>query len=103
MSPTRQADPNLRGPPLPQQPIDHFLPFLALRDLLKDGPHSLRFSGVDLQSPTLRIHIIPKYWAAPQPFPLPPRRPHLVPRPLGDELPFELSKTQENIQRQPPQ
>ena len=64
---------------------------------------SLRLAGVDLQATALRVHIISEEWMATQPFPFPARRPHLVPRPLGDELPFELSKTQENIQRQPPQ
>jgi len=52
----------------------------------------LSLSGIDLEAATLWIDIISKHGLASQPFPFPPGGAHLIPRPLGDELPLELRK-----------
>jgi hypothetical protein len=57
---------------------------------LKDPANPLRLTGVDLEAATLGIDIISKDRLATQPFPFPARCAHLVPRPLGDQLPLEL-------------
>ena len=66
----------------------------------EDFPHALRFPLVNNQPSTGRIDGVAEHGRAAHPLALPPRRRHLVPCAFTDNLAFEFSETQENIQGQ---
>src|ERR1051326_3257595 len=70
-----------------------------LFEVRKDSPHPFGFLWVGHQPSAARSDVIPQHRASSHPFPLTPRRRHLVPGALADLLPFELSKGKQDIQR----
>ena len=67
----------------------------------EDLSHPFGFYQVDHQTPTLRADVIAQHRSASHPFAFPSRGRHLVPRSLTDDLPLELGKRQQDIERQP--
>ena len=69
----------------------------------EDGPHARRLLRVHHQRPAIGMHIVAEHRIAADPLALPPRRRHLVARPLRNHLPLELREAQQDVQRQPAQ
>src|SRR5665213_4262321 len=67
----------------------------------KDGPHPVSFFFVHYQTAAPGIYVIAEHRTSAHPFSLSPRSRHLVARSLADQLPLELSKRKQDVQRQP--
>src|SRR5262249_51171974 len=90
------------GPaPLCQFP-DRGLQRSVLQVEFKDRSDPGCLLGIDLQLGGLGIEIVAKKWHAAGPLPLATGGGDLVAGTLGDDLPFELGKGQEDIQDQTP-
>src|SRR5207248_9997913 len=100
--------PGFAGPVLREQParMDFFLYCRYTGTCGTDGEDlsdPFGFCWVDDQTSAFWIDVVAKHRSASEPLPFSPRRRHLVPRPLADDLAFELGKRQQDVQREPAQ
>ena len=71
-----------------------------LLEELKDAPHLFRFSLVDHQGAPARAHVITEHRTPAHPSPFLPGGRHLIARSFPDQLPLELGKREQDVQRQ---
>src|ERR1035437_6183076 len=66
----------------------------------KDGPHAFGLFLIHHQPSSTWAYVIAQHRTSAHPLPLPPGRRHLVARTLADQLPLELRKGEQNVERQ---
>src|SRR5215469_15694024 len=95
--------PGFGGPAPPLQLFQNRGQRVTLLIQPEDLAHPLGLLWVDHQSSAARVHIVAQYGVSAGPLALAPGGGHLVARALADNLPLELRKRQQYVEREPPQ
>src|SRR4051812_17992324 len=92
------GDPLLSGPVTDIQ-FDHGSAEVARgSEQLENAAHPVGLLGIDEQTASGCVYVVAQHGNASRPPALAARRRYLVARALGDNLPFELRETKQNVQ-----